>query len=363
MSYEKYFKDNPEFLNDYLNYKDFVERCSEQSVEQTYFDLKAFLKFIKLTTADRDPNSNIIKFKALTQLSSQYKTDYDVDISMELYENISIQDMKLSDMELVITSDIIKFIIFLNKQKNNGSRAMNRKLTSINGLFKYLTENELISSNPTLNIERPKIEKRIPKYLSLDQSKTLLSKAANSNSRNLNRNYLMLVLFLNDGTRLSELVKINISDIRLDDKTIKIYTKGGNEKLIYINDSTKEALEMYLKERTKITDEFEDKDALFLSQLKRRISKREVQYIVCNSIAMIENKKLDGLHTHSLRHTSATLYYKVNKADVKTLQRFLGHKNVGTTEIYLHFDNRELKEIMQKYSVSSLIERKLENEV
>ena len=78
---------------------------------------------------------------------------------------------------------------------------------------------------------------------------------------------------------------------------------------------------------------------------------------------MIENKKLDGIHTHSLRHTSATLYYKVNKADVKTLQRFLGHRNVDTTEIYLHFDNKELKEIMQKYSVSSLIERNLKDEI
>ncbi len=363
MSYEKYFKDNPAFLNDYLNYKDFVERCSEQSVEQTYADLKAFLKFVKLTTTGRDPNSNIIKFKALSQCASLYKTEYDVDINMDIYDNTSIKDMTLDDMELVINSDIIKFIIFLNKQRNNGARAMNRKLTSISGLFKYLTENELISYNPTLNIERPKIEKRIPKYLSYDQSKTLLSRAANSNSRFLNRNYLMIVLFLNDGIRLSELIKINISDINLDDKTIKIHTKGGNEKLIYINDSTKEALENYLKERTQIIDEFEDKDALFLSQLKRRISKREVQYIVCNTIAMIENKKLDGIHTHSLRHTSATLYYKVNKADVKTLQRFLGHRNVDTTEIYLHFDNKELKEIMQKYSVSSLIERNLKDEI
>ena len=93
MSYEKYFKDNPAFLNDYLNYKDFVERCSEQSVEQTYADLKAFLKFVKLTTTGRDPNSNIIKFKALSQCASLYKTEYDVDINMDIYDNTSIKDM------------------------------------------------------------------------------------------------------------------------------------------------------------------------------------------------------------------------------------------------------------------------------
>ena len=139
--------------------------------------------------------------------------------------------------------------------------------------------------------------------------------------------------------RLSELVNINITDIREDKLTV--IGKGDKERVIYLNDSCRAALERYLEVRNQMAPTASDKNALFLSERNRRISRRTVQYTVEKYV-----KKL-GLDphkytTHKLRHTAATLMYQ-SGVDIRLLQEILGHQQLSTTEIYTHVDSKQLR--------------------
>ena len=158
----------------------------------------------------------------------------------------------------------------------------------------------------------------------------------------------MLTLFLNCGMRLSELVNINISDIHVQTSnsmpSIRILGKGDKERMVYLNESCMDAINNYLKVRPK--DGLIDKQALFISRNKRRISPKTVQYLV--------NKYLEkiglggaGYSVHKLRHTAATLMYQHGNVDIRVLKDILGHENLGTTEIYTHLSDQQMEEAMK----------------
>ncbi len=159
------------------------------------------------------------------------------------------------------------------------------------------------------------------------------------------RDYAIITFFLNCGMRLSELVGINHSSIK--DNALTIMGKGGKERTIYLNQACLDALSKYNDHISKLKSEnhfiAKDKDALFLSGRRTRISKNTVQYIVKK---YIREAGLDPnrYSTHKLRHTAATLMYKYGNVDIRTLQKLLGHASISTTEIYTHLDNKQLKD-------------------
>ena len=168
-------------------------------------------------------------------------------------------------------------------------------------------------------METPKLDKRIPKYLTLDDSKKLLEAVNDMDDRNKERDYAIITLFLNCGMRLSELVGINIKDINFKDEKMNVIGKGNKERTIYLNKACLNAVEGYIKVRPKDGVKFDSRDALFLSERKERISNRTVQYIVKQEL------KRAGLDTnkysvHKLRHTAATLMYKYGNVDIRALQ-------------------------------------------
>ena len=179
--------------------------------------------------------------------------------------------------------------------------------------FNYLTsKTNLLEKNPAQNLETPKQDKRIPKYLSLDDSKKLLEIAMSDDDRNKERDYAIITLFLNCGMRLSELVGINISDINFKDEKLNVIGKGNKERTIYLNKACINAINSYMKVRPRDAVKTDSRDALFLSERRERISNRTVQYIVKQEL------KKAGLDTnkysvHKLRHTAATLMYKYRK--------------------------------------------------
>ena len=142
-------------------------------------------------------------------------------------------------------------------------------------------------------------------------------------------------------------MNINLSDIK--DDMLRIVGKGNKERIIYLNKACKEALENYLKVRP--TEGVKDKDALFLSERKKRISRRTVQYIVEKyvKLAGIEQRKISA---HKLRHTAATLMYRYGKVDIRSLQTILGHQSISTTEIYTHVDDEDLRSAIEKNPLS-----------
>ena len=195
-----------------------------------------------------------------------------------------------------------------------------------------------METNPAINLDTPKLKKRLPKFLTLDESLQLL-KVIDGSFRE--RDIAIFVLFLNCGLRLSELVGINLNDINFAKRTLRIIGKGNKERIVYLNDLCIESINAYLQVRP--TDiELNDKNALFISNKKRRISNRMVELLAKKyfKLAGIDEQRYSP---HKLRHTAATIMYKEGNVDIKTLQEILGHVSISTTQIYTHINNQDLK--------------------
>ena len=168
----------------------------------------------------------------------------------------------------------------------------------------------------------------------------------------------MIVLFLNCGIRLSELVNINLTDIR-SDNTLRVTGKGSKERTVYLTDASIDAINRYLNVRLDTEHPIIDKNALFISpKTGQRVKKRRVQQIVSSAL---KSAHLDGLglSTHKLRHTAATMMFQ-NGVDVRTLKEVLGHENLSTTEIYTHLNTTQLQEAAQHNPLGNVKIEKIE---
>ena len=193
----------------------------------------------------------------------------------------------------------------------------------------------------------PKKKSSLPKFLTLEQSIELLK---NVDGPYKERDYCILTFFLNCGMRLSELVGININDIR-SNNTLKVTGKGNKERIVYLNKACINALEKYLKVRP--NSGLIDRNALFISKRKKRISPKTVQFIVYKYLS---NIGLDGqgYSVHKLRHTAATLMYQYGNVDIRILKDILGHANLGTTEIYTHLSSKQIENAVSSNPLSNM---------
>lgn len=340
MSFLKYQKQTPEFLNNYLKYRAFIEFKSKTTINETYFDLRTLLRYIKVLLTDKD------KLNTITP---------------DEFKKISIIDITITDMSKVTTNNLEKYIIFLANTLNNDAKTRNRKLTSTKKFFEYLEVNNLININPVRNMTSGKVEKRIPKYLNLNESKQLLANTIKSDCRFKIRNYAIICIFLNCSLRLSELTAINLSDFKIDnsEKTLRIHGKGNKERIIYLNAVVCEAITCYLEVRPALGKDNKDHNALFISGQNKRISNRTIQTIIKTELLALlnENPYKGKYHTHTLRHTGATLLYNEKDINIFVLKRILGHESLEATEIYTHVSDQKLKYIMEHCTISSIIER------
>ena len=320
---------NPEFLNDFLAYSSTILNKSENTVKE-YNDIAHFLKYIKF------------KFK-------QTKVDDE-----EFIKTIDISDFDIKTLEKVTLQDIHAFLAYLKACYASKPATLARKTASIRVFFKYMcNKTKKISTNPAQDLETPKLGKRLPKYLTLDQSKELLQTVSNpeisghGNHDNSERNFAMITILLNCGVRLSELININISDIDFENNKLNVIGKGNKERTIYLNNACMKAIKSYLAVRPRDGVKFNSRDALFLSEQKQRISRRTVQYIVKNELKLAGIEKSDKYSVHKLRHTAATLMYKYGQVDIRALQELLGHESISTTEIYTHVDNEQIRNAVE----------------
>ena len=245
-------------------------------------------------------------------------------------------------LESVKLTDLYAFINYLTKVRGEKPATRARKVSSIRSFFKYAhAKVNIIKENPASQLDSPKLTKKLPRYLEIDDSKNLLECIDGEHKE---RDYCMVVLFLNCGMRLSELVGINITDIREDKLTV--LGKGDKERTIYLNNACLAAIARYLAVRKKLPEDNPDRNALFLSEREKRISPKTVQYTVKK---YLKKAGLDAakLSTHKLRHTAATLMYAYGNVDIRSLQEILGHNSVATTEIYTHVNNAMLKEAVK----------------
>ena len=315
-------KDNPEFLNDYLVHIKVVQMLSDRTIQEYYFDIRLFLKYVYSMTHDIDG-----------------------DIS-----DIDISKMTASELKDISVSDIYNFIFYASDERQNSDRARYRKVSSLRSFFKYATRVAKITDiDPTRDLDIPVPKASLPKFLSLNESLRLLEASDSNDSK---RDYCIITLFLNCGMRLSELVGINISDIDFYENRVKVLGKGRKERMVYLNSACVEALDQYLKIRKNILKAASE-PALFISNQNKRISKRRVQQIVEKALceAGLDGK---GITTHKLRHTAATLMYQYGDADVLTLKELLGHASVSTTEIYTHLNDNIVRNAVESNPLAGI---------
>lgn len=315
------YEDTPIFLEDFLNYIDTIKGKSPNTVKEYYFDLRTFLRFLKIRYRLVDRNVNF--------------TTIDItDIDIDLIKKVNLQDLHA-------------FISYVDKNRNNKNYAKARKVASIRSFFKYLqTKIKVIDENPALELETPKTDSRHPVHLSLEEAKRLLEII---DGQFKERDYAIITLFLNCGLRLSELVSIDVNKIKGD--TLSVIGKGNKERTIYLNDASVSAIDDYIKIRP--TESLNDENALFISKKKNRISPKAVQALVKKYLALA-NLDTTIYSTHKLRHTAATLMYQHGNVDIRALQEILGHKNVSTTQIYTHIDDERLRQSVKSNPLSKI---------
>ena len=323
-------ENNPDYLNSFLDYTVTILNKSPNTIKEYNYDLATFLKFIK------------VHFKMTDE---------------EDFSKITIKDIPLSTIKQIKLDDIHAFLSYLTNTYHSKAATRARKASSIRVFFNYLSQKaNLIEFNPAQNLETPKLDKRLPKYLSLEDSKRLLNVAGSDDNRNNKRDYAIITLFLNCGMRLSELVGINIKDINFSECQMTVIGKGNKERTIYLNKACMTAINNYLAVRPVEgikTDKANSKNALFLSERKERISRRTVQYIVDKEL------RVAGLDTskysvHKLRHTAATLMYQYGNVDIRALQEVLGHESISTTEIYTHVANVQARSAIENNPLANI---------
>ncbi len=323
-------EDNPEFLNSFLDYSITILNKSPNSIKEYNYDLAMFLKFIKM----------------------HFNMTDETDL-----KNIKINDMNLDTIKKIKLDDIHAFLSYMTREFHSKATTRARKASSIRIFFNFLTAKaKLIDINPAQDLETPKLDKRLPKYLSLEDSKKLLNAASNSDNKNARRDYAITTLFLNCGIRLSELVGININDIDFNEYKLNVIGKGNKERTIYLNTACINAINEYLEVRPKEGIKHDNKHsekALFLSERRVRISNRTVEAIVSKQlrIAGLDSKKYS---VHKLRHTAATLMYQYGEVDIRALQELLGHESISTTEIYTHVSNEQVRNAVESNPLANL---------
>ena len=325
-----YRREAPEIIRKFLIYHETIKGHSKKTVEEYYLDLRTFFRYLKVS-------------RGLVPRSTEL-------------EDVPIDDVDLALVRSVTLSDIYDFLGFLSRDRavhansksspyglSAASRA--RKIATIRSYYKYLYAKEkLLEENPVKDLDSPKLVKSLPRYLSLEESVSLLEHV---DGKNAQRDYCILTLFLNCGLRISELTGLNLSDVRED--SLRVLGKGSKERVVFLNDACTAAINAYLSVRASTTA---NTPALFISSRRERISRSTVHNLVKKHLqeAGLDSTKYSA---HKLRHTAATLMLQ-NGVDVRTLQELLGHEHLNTTQIYTHVENESLREAAMRSPLAGM---------
>lgn len=314
----------PDLVNEYISELSVVKGRSTQTVNEYISDLRLFFRYLV---------ANEMGLQSPEKLEKNFDLSF---IGVDFISKISLKDVN-------------EFLIYCAGNRSNNTTTRARKASSIRGFFKYISDKmHYIDSNPVSQLEVAKKKKVLPRYLTLEESIQLLNSVDGPNKV---RDYCILTLFLNCGLRLAELVGLNVRDINLTESTMIVTGKGNKQRKIYLNKACVDALTAYLQIRPQNNLKGDDRNALFISRLNRRIGRQAVQLMVYHYLEVIG---LDGQHysCHKLRHTAATLMYQHGNVDVLVLKEMLGHEAIATTEIYTHLESKQLRDAAKRNPLS-----------
>lgn len=320
----------PNILRDFLRYTQVIQGKSPKTTEEYLFDLRLYFRFLIC---------------------------YKENISKCDIDKIDITKVDIEFIKEITIEDTFEFLAYLaNERKIHhksehsklgiSARSRARKISSMRSFFKYLVDKKkILAVNPIANLDFPKTEGKIAKYLSLDECTELLESIHGPFKT---RDYAIILLFLSCGLRVSELVAINLNNF--NEEFLIVTGKGNKERVVYLNENCITAITEYIKVRKK--PNIADKNALFISRQGNRINVQTVKWLVKKYVVSAGINR-DGISAHKLRHTAATLMYS-NGLDLRTLQEVLGHKNLETTRIYTHINDDNLRKASELNPISKL---------
>lgn len=312
-------KKNPIVLNQFLKYLFTIKHYSVSTVNEYRLDLIMFLKFIKS------------------------------------YLNISVEidSFSVFIVRCVKRDDVLAFLVYLNANRDCTACTRKRKISAIKAFYKWLytfypAEN---LCNPVEDLPFIQNVERLPKYLTLEEAKSVTNIFNSTNCKNYVRNNTIITIFLNCGLRVSELSNIKLCNLSLKEGYVRIVGKGNKERFVWLNKVTKEKIEEYLNVRNKNLKIMDSMQYLFLGRDNKMLSVRAIETIVDNAYKLAGLKD-NGYTTHTLRHTSATIMYQYVKSDILVLKEFLGHSSIKSTEIYTHICKEQLKNAVDSNPLS-----------
>lgn len=280
-------------------------------------------------------NNEVLITKYIDYLKYEKKLSLNTISSYSDDLNIFILSINNKDLLKIDTKEIQ---IFLEKEYEKSSRTKAHYITVLNNFYDFLIKENITKTNPLANIKLPKIEKKLPDYLTIEEVNKLLDFTLN-NAYDF-RNKAMLELLYATGIRVSELINLRISDIDFTNDYIRIIGKGSKERIVPFNDISKKYLILYLNDYRPILLKRKTNEFLFINNLSNQISRQgffKILKKICFKQGINKN-----VSPHTLRHSFAT-HLLNNGADLRIIQELLGHSDLSTTQIYTEVLNEKLK--------------------
>ncbi len=279
------------------------------------------------------------------ETSQQYISEYIGYLEIErglspnticAYENDLVQFFEFlqnTDIASVSRKDFSNYIKFLARHELSPS-SISRKIASIKGFFRFLSFKRYIIDNPAISITSPKLPKRLPKVLTISEVEKILKTGLDE------RQNAIVELLYSAGIRVSELVNLDIKNVDLIQKSIRVFGKGSKERLVPINKKCVDVIKKYLKKRELIALKYNSKSNLFLEDNGKPTTRQKIYKIVSEQGKLI-NKHISP---HTMRHSFAT-HLLENGADLRVVQELLGHASIVTTQLYTHISKKALRDV------------------
>lgn len=240
-----------------------------------------------------------------------------------------------------VDNHVIRDYLAWLKEREIAKASIARTLSAVRSFFRYLVREGMLPENPTRNTSSPKLDKRLPSFLTINETTRLLA-APDLNTPQGQRDRALLELLYASGLRVSELAGLDIEHVDLETREIRVWGKGSKERIVLMGEPAARALTAYLKQGRQHMAGEKKSRAFFLNRAGGRLTERSVQTILqeCATMAGIDKK----VHPHLLRHTFAT-HLLDGGADLRVVQELLGHASLSSTQIYTHVSQSQARKV------------------
>ncbi len=283
-------------------------------------NLNLFDSFLSYIELEKEYSKNTI---------SSYKND--LDDFKEFLKKIDEDPIEIDK------KDIFNYLVFLSKKKLKPA-SLRRKISALRSFYKFLIREELIESDPTIDLTLPKKDKVLPDVISVEEIEKLINIIPEKGFKG-KRDRALIELLYSSGLRVSEIINLKINEIDLKNGYLKCFGKGSKERIVPFGSFAKDLLIEYIEERDKNNI---NSDLLFVTKKEKKIVRQEINNILNRYAKKSKLKK--KIHPHMLRHSFAT-HLLERGADLRSVQELLGHVDISTTQIYTHLTKEHLREV------------------